>query len=530
MSKLSARSKIITVNRNRKDNQLDVVNRADVSRQIDLDLPTNTLAGAETEIRPPYGFGTLNALFLKSNILRQCVDAMVTNIAGFGMRVVPLSPDVPIDPEEKATLQSWIFRANVDRSLPQENRKQIFEFEKYGIRYMEVVRDSKQQPSLLRHVPVSSLRQLSKQNKYVSVTRFIDRGGKRAKITERKRFRKYRQQLGSKYIYFKEWGDPRTMDYRDGKYQTPKSGRIAARYQATEIMHNKQDSEDIYGTPRWISMTPVILGSREAEEVNLRYFEDNMIPASIITISGGRLTTDSFQEVRAVIEAGGASKQNQLMLLEAIPETGGIDEKGSVKIEIEKMASERPSDGLFSEYDKANQDKIRSTFRLPPVILGSSQSISFSTAHVSAFVAEVQVFQPQRMFHDDWFNNSFVNHVEGLNLKTVKVESKGPPLTDPTEVVKALVAANQMGAITPRKSIDLINEQMQISIDQYPVKGEEGYEDWMDQPLQLSIRELGQNPDPFASETHEESGAKTEEIDESEAGNNIANVGTRGRI
>ena len=527
LSPSGGRGRVFTLSRQRGDRSVDRFNRADTSRQGQLDDTTSAvISGSETEIKPLHGFGALNTLFQKSNILRQCVDAMVVNIAGFGKRVVPFDEKVPMDEAEKLILKSWIDQANADRSLRQEDRKQIFEFEKYGLRYYEVVRNKFKQPTILRHTAVAPIRALARQGRAIKVTREVNRGGSRTKVVEYKRFRKYIQRIGASVVYFKEFGDPRSMNYRTGKYQTPSSGRVSEKDQATELLHNKQDSEDVYGLPRWIAMVPAILGSRESEEFNVRYFEDNMIPAAIITVSGGRLTSDSFKEVRDTIEAGGIGKQNMLMLLEAIPETGGIEEKGVAQLKIERLSDERPSDGLFKEYDQANMAKIMSCFRLPPVIIGMSQDVTFATANVSAFVAEMQVFQPQRMYHDDWFNSGFVNHEAGLNLKTVKIESKGPPLTTPGEVVKALVSANTMGAMTPRHAIDLINELMQVSIPQHPEPNTDGWMEWMDQPLQLSLRLAAQNPDPDANESHEESGSKDADIDNAEEGN-VGDVGSR---
>jgi PBSX family phage portal protein len=488
------------------------------------------LLGNNVEMRPVYQFGILDGLFSKSNVLRQCVDAMVTNIAGFGYRVVPYDEDVDIDPRERATLMSWIKHANTDRSLVQENRAQIYEFEKYGLRYLEVIRNITGRPTLLRHVPVSTVRILSRQKTPVRVTKTVLRGGSRVSVAELKRFRKYVQRIGATVVYFKEYGDPRTMDYRTGEYQSKAGGKIPDKYRATELMHHKQDSEDVYGIPRWCSMFKIILGSAEAEECNLRYFEDNMVPAAIITISGGRLTADSFNEIRRVAEEGGLGKQNQLMLLEAIPETGGIEDHGVAHISIERLADSRPSDGLFSVYDVANQNKVRSCFRLPPVLLGQSQDVSFATANVSTFVAEMQVFQPQRMAHDDWLNNSFVNSELGLGLRTVKLESKGPPLTNPGEVVNALTAANAMGALTPRSAISIINEQMQVSIPLYPEKGQDGWMDWMDLPIQIGVRKTaidagGRLDQP--SEPREESAVRTPDIDLVEDGKGVGDVGAR---
>jgi len=473
---------------------LDSIRRADESRQRQIDgkQGTNFVSTENSEIAPVYSLAMIDRVYKQSNTLPQCINAMLTNIAGWGFKVVPVDPEIEVDPDEEDMLTTWVARANVDQSLMQIARRQIFLYEKYGYMMYEVIRNRESKPTLLRGVDVTTVRALGKQEKPVRVTRSIIRGGgERVEITERKRFRKYKQQIGGQVTFFKEWGDPRTMDWRTGEYQGRGTGRIAEQYQATEILHFKQESEDVYGVPRWITQLPAILGSREAESVNVRYFQDNTIPPSIITISGGRLTRESYQEIKRIVEQGGVGKQNQIMLLEAIPESEGLDDKGVAKISIEKMADQRQSDGLFQAYDEANQAKIRSAFRLPPVILGMSQDVTFATANVSAFLAEMQVFNPERALHDENLNKTLINSDHGLGLKTVKLESRGPQLTAPQEVVKALSAMNQMGAVTPRTAIDVINEHLQINMPQYPLEEQEGWDEWMDRPLQMSIRMIG---------------------------------------
>lgn len=508
---------------------LSSIRRADESRQAAIDDGAQGLMGEGIVVPPPYSFGTLDMLFNQSNILRSCVSAMVTNISGYGYNPVPIIPGGKADPKEVDILASWIERANVDESLMQISRKQTAAFEKYGFRMLEIVRSAQGVPTVMRHVPVAQMSMTSREKRAIRVDRTVIRGGQRVTVTEYKKFRKFVQRLGVSMVWFKEFGDPRTMDYRTGQYQSRSTGRIPPQYQATEILHCKQESEDIYGVPRWINHVTSILGSREAETVNYRYFQDNTIPPSIITVSGGRLTRDSFLEIKRVIDAGGIGRQNQLMLIEAIPESEGIDDRGVAKVAVEKLADQRPSDGLFGDYDSQNMAKIRSAFRLPPVILGLSQDVTFATANVSAFLAEMQVFQPERMFHDEFLNNAFVNNDMGLGLKTVKLESRAPSLSDPDKIIKALTAGNVMGAVTPRAAIDIISDNLQVRIPQYPEPNTEGWMEWMDQPIQLSLRQAGRN-DADVSQTREESAVDDSEPSNDTNDNSVVPIaGRRGR-
>lgn len=506
-----------------RDEALDVVTRADESRQRFIDgdeLAARGLAGtsSNSEVPPIYSFGFLDRIYKKSSMLPQCIHAMKTNIGGYGFRVVPIGPEFEgqMDPQEVDLLTSWIERVNPDQSFMMLQRKEVYYYEKYGFCMYEVVRNKQGVPAFIKEVNVSTMRATAKQKERVSIRRAVMRGKVRQVIVERKRFRKYYQHINGSKVWFKEWGDPRTMDWRTGEYQGRNQPRIPPRFQATEILHNKQDSEDTYGIPRWVSTIPSIIGSHEAEVVNVRYFQDNTIPPAILTVSGGRLTAESWMEIKRVIEQGGMGKQHQLMLLEAIAESEGIDDSsGNVKLQLEKLADSRQSDSLFGEYDDDNRNKVRTSFRLPPLIFGGAQETTFASAQVSVYLAELQVFQPERMIHDEFLNKNFVNNENGLGLRTCKLESKGPQLTQPENVIKALSAGNSMGAVTPRSAIASLNEHMQLSLPQYPEPNEEGYFEWMDQPLQFSLRQIGRNDNDVdrtrEEEDMDEEGSETRE-------------------
>lgn len=509
----------------RGDDTLSRIERADLSRQSHLDgditIEGSSIRGTEnTEIGPLYSFGLIDRVCKMSNMLPQCLDAMKTNVGGYGYRVVPIAPgrEELMDEREVDLLTSWIERPNVDQSLMLLTREQVYYYEKYGFEMYEVIRDRKLEPSLLKAVNVATMRATQRQSDPVLVERWVQRAeGNRVKVVERRRFRKYVQRIGNTTVWFKEWGDPRTMDWRTGEYQSRKTGRIPEQFQATEILHFKQESEDVYGLPRWINQIRSILGSHESEIVNVRYFQENTIPPAILTVSGGRLTHQSFQEARRLIEQGGIDKQFRLLLLEAIAETEGVDDTtGTVKIDLKKLTDARPSDALFKDYDEANQAKIRSAFRLPPLIFGMAQETTFASAQVSVFLAELQVFQPERALRDERLNKYFVNNEHGLNLKTVKLEAKGPQLTQPDSIVKALSAANAMGAVTPRTAVKILNEHLQINLPQYPEQSQEGYFDWMDQPLQFSLRQIGRN-DNDVNRTREEEDMDEEGSEERES-------------
>lgn len=457
--------------------------RADTSRQVDPDH-THGLAASTAPITPPYDFNKLISVFEQSNMLAQCVEAYVTNIGLCGFLIVPADEKTPMLDAEVQELQSFIDSANSEESLMTVHSKVVGDYEKLGHGYIEVIRDASRRVSLLRHARTAITRVCPKNPEPVAVTYDVVRGPRTSLVTELRTFRIFRQQDGGVITYFKEFGDPRKLNYKTGLFAT-KDSPVGRDEEATELLHIRQTSEDAYGTPRWIHQLPSILGSRESEEVNLRYFEDNTVPPMILTVAGGRLTGESFRELKKLLNEQGIGKerQNKVLLIEAVPERESLDDKGNVTLKVDKLTDARPSDGLFKDYDESNQAKVRSSFRLPPASVGLSQDVTFATANVSQFIAETQIYAPARKLADERLNKLLVNNPRGLGLKTVKLESKTPAITNPEGLIKSLTALNVMGAVTPRTAVIAANKILQIDMPLYPEKGAEGYEEWMDRPI-----------------------------------------------
>lgn len=499
--------------------------RADTSRQIATDT-TQGVLGGNTPLTPPYDPDALVGMLDKSNMLRQCIEAYVTNIAMYGWEVAPIAEGAEIDDAEKEELQSLIDSPNCDESLTLLHARVVRGYEGMGYAFAEVIRDRKKRPTILRGVRGSTMRLCPRDPELVAVSYDVARGTRVSYITEYRRFRIYRQQTGGQYVYFKEFGDPRPLNRITGRFAT-KAEPVTPDNEATELIHFRQDSEDEYGVPRWIAQIPSVMGSREAEEVNLRYFEDNTVPPMILTVAGGRLTGQSFRELKATLNAKavGRERQHQIMLIEAVPEREGLDDKGTVQVKIDKLTDSRQSDGLFKEYDESNQAKIRSAFRLPPVAVGLSQDVTFATANVSAFIAETQVYTPERTVHAEAYNKRFVNHPLGLGLRTVKLRPKTPSITNPELLIKSLTALNVMGAVTPRSAIDTANKVLQVALPQYPEKGQPDYEDWMDKPIIFSNKGQSGNTgiDPAKQgNTHEGQAIKDAAVKDLEGEGDIA--------
>lgn len=494
------------------------------SRQIafsDEFLGLASMFGATILMPTPYQVERLFELIDQSNMLRQCIDAYVTNTVMTGWEVSAIVRGKDIDPGEQNELQSFIDNANSEESLSTVMDKVIRDRESCGFGFLEIIRDATATPSLFRHAPALYTRLCAKDQTEVLVKYDIQRGRRVTSVQEWRKFRRFLQIVNGRQVWFREFGDPRKMDFSNGAFEG-QDGYNPER-QATEIYHFKNPSNEAYGVPRWINQLPSIIGSREAEEVNMRYFQDNTVPPMLLLVGNGRLTQQSYRELTRSLNSGvGRERQNKIMLVEAVGEGDAMDGKnGAIELRVEKLSDTRQSDGLFKDYDEANMGKVRSSFRLPPVVVGMSQDVNFATASVSAFVAESQVFAPSRQIIDESLNKNFINGRRGLNLKSCKLVSRTPSITSPDMVIKTLTALNVMGAVTPRQAQLAANKLLQIEMDPYPAKGQDGYEPWMDKPIIFEARKASAAADGQGS-THDEQGLKDDSLKETEASGNVA--------
>lgn len=433
-------------------------------------------------LTPPFDPKYLFDLIEMSNTLKQSIQAFVDNTVGTGWEPGELVRGRAIRDNEQATLESFVSDANSDESLDSVMEKTIRDRESVGYGFIEIIRDANGDVGMLRHAPSLFTRMCPLHPQEIKVTYDVPRGGRVMPVTEYKRFRRFVQQVGATFVYFKEYGDPRSMDRQTGAYKG-EAGFVAGR-EATEIWHWGLPSNEPYGRPRWISQLPNVIGVRESEEGNMRYFEDNTVPPVMVTVSGGRLTAESARAVHGLLERSGADKQNRMILVEAVGEAADVgDTSGSIKIGVEKLTDARQGDALFEKYDNNTMRKLLSSWRMTPAAIGRSDASNEKALSAELQIMETTVFAPERNKIDEKLNKGIVNSRYGMRLLSTKLVSRTPAISSPDQFIRALTALNVMGAVTPRSAQQAANKALQIEVQEYPAKGEDGYEDWMDQPI-----------------------------------------------
>ncbi len=417
-------------------------------------------------MEPPFNFASLMRLPRENNMLRQCIDAMVTNVEGHGWRLEYVGPEGQEESaaakNESLTLQNLLDFPNDDHGL-QELRERIRrDLETMGNAFYEIGRDREGRVVLVAHVPAHTVRLTVKDEDEVDVTVTLPREGTARDQKIKKRFRRYVQLAGTRRVYFKEFGDPRLIDPTNGR----PNEELGLEQSATEMIHLRLYAPGTpYGLPRWVNQMPSILGSRQAELTNLDFFKENAIPAMALLVSGGMVTQSTMDEIEEhFMAARGRESFNRIMVIEAHGDEDSATNDGAIpapRMDLKPLQNDRLKDSLFQIYDKNNMAKIRSSFRLPPMFVGLAEDYTHATAKSSFAVAESQVFGPERARGDDLWNLKVLG---SYKPQFWSFRSLPPRISDPTDVINAIEAFDNIGAMTPNVAIGLANDFFDLNM------------------------------------------------------------------
>ena len=437
-------------------------------------------------IEPSFLPENLARLPVHSNILNQCIAAMVTNVEGFGHQLEYIGEEgkkeSPEAQSEKAIIAELLDYVNDEDDIHSLRGKLRTDIETFGYAYLELTVGTDFQVTSAYHVPANTMRKTRHDVETAPYTYSARRGKEIHEITTNKRFRRYVQTHAGELTYFAEWGDRRSIDPADGSVNDslPFSDRASYVY-----CIEGYSAGETYALPRWINQLPSILGSRESEEVNLDFFRENTIPPMVVTVGGGSLSQESVDALEAQFDSNkGRAGMHKVLVLEAIVDEEMFDMEGkpmTPRIEVKPMGGDRTSDALFQEYDQKNIDKIRSSFRLPPIFLGNSGDYTRATAEASIDMAESQVFSPERRKIDRVINNVLL----GGRAKHWRVRSNSVKMTGSQAIIGILSQLNSVGAMTPNAAIRISNEVLDQNLPEIK-------EAWGDLPYQQNSQ-TGEN-------------------------------------
>lgn len=417
-----------------------------------------------------------------STILPQCIRSYKNNIAGFGIGVRYKSDYK--DKETAEMIKEYKFADNIIKQFTlEQDTKVIFEqlvndIESAGIGYLEVIRNNDGLPCEIENITaVDSITKSKKQDVFVTYEYYCEDG---MVLNRKKRFRKYRQTVGCKTVYFKEFGDPRVMDKTNGNYLT-NIDKINADLQANEIIEIKA-SHKSYGDIRWIGCIHPLYGSWYAEQLNLNYFKNGRHTPLAICIENGRLTPEAHQKLKQYTEdIKGEKGQHAFLVIETDPIQSELawQKENPPKVTIKDMASILQKDELFGEYIEKNRRKVQSAFNLPDIYVGYTTDFNRATAYAAMTITEQQIFQPYRDSINYMINHKLLNEYK---FKYCEAYLKAPEFNNPDDIKTIFDAVGSLGGITPNFAKQTAYEQLGKDCNDYDFEG-------ADLPLQLAMQQ-----------------------------------------
>lgn len=371
------------------------------SKQVEEEF--SKLVASGQAIDPPFDLFVLTTMSEYNSEMGPCIDAMKTNIDGFGHRLVYRGDPKELEADkalakkvlaERVRLENFFLYAGLEESFTKIRKRMRSDLEKTGNAYWEVVRGPT--GDIQYFVPIKAYQvRLTNRDKEPTEVNFsiikIDADGKsvtNSSFKVRTYFRRYVQisalSYGSKKSWFKQFGDPRVLDRETGQFVSSDkvdrfgdTGRpMPESRKANEIIHWKMnDDRSPYGLPRWIGVFIDILGDRKASEINYITFCNNNVPSLIVSVSNGQLTQDTVERIKDFFEkVQGDDNRSKALVLEAEPtdEDEGED-AGAIKIEVKTLKEAQHDDAMFQNYSKENKEKVRVAWRLPPIFTGRAQ-------------------------------------------------------------------------------------------------------------------------------------------------------------
>ncbi len=492
---------------------------------------------------PRYPLASLLGIVDRSSILPQCLEAMADGIDGWGHTFEPtVDPSAPdLDDKIRASIvcereadarerareegkEDWTAdytvtdeevkdrRETIERQAPIQRQRAEAWFEsaatgapfvelrrqmrhdQYAVGHgvLEVVRDETGDLAQIAYVPAHTILPISTQPPPVEVDVEIPVSPISTRTVRRwMKYDVYLQQVGTRKLYFKSFGDERAVSqasgavYEDDAAMQRKEGKRGKKaVPASEILyfplHTPMSSA---GEIQWGGQIPNVLGLRAAEEVNYSWFDDKCIPPGAWVITGAMLDQNLRAEVEDHIRTKirGRVNYHTPLIIELKSQPGARGEKVEVpQVKWLSFRDDLKKDATHQEYTQSARDNIRSAFRLPRMLTGDVQAdLTRANAYASLEFANTHVFSaPRRVF--DWIVNETIMRALGVTLW--KFVSRGPDLTDTEALSQATDVFAERGGLTPADVRAVAARALPVPLAPFPADAT-----WAGQPLALTL-------------------------------------------
>jgi len=510
-------------------------------------------------LEPPFPFESLCRLLENSGALRQNIDAMRTNVDGFGHRFTPVldfsAPTVNDDirdlmvrqklegtddlltvtaeelekitpgvDEVEETRKLWDQLARVEhgrlesffdflspgKTFIQVRKLTRLDLELLGNAGWEVIRERPDDPESriqqVVHVPFVGVRLVKADDEPTAVKVKVRRDPIHYEdVTVHHRFRRFVRILGNGRTYYKEFGDPRVVSRVTGRFfedvDALKKEEGPESLPANEFYHWKVESPvSVYGVPRWIGALIAVLGSRAAEEVNLLYFDNKAMPPMVLMVSGGRVSEDSVSRLETYIEDRIKGRENfhKIMVLEAVPSDADVSEgdlEYSGKLRIE-LKPLTQDQAKDGLFQEYDEANVRKIGRA----FRQSPIMTGDTRDQNRATAmTAKALAEEQVYQperDDFDAVMDRIFLPSLIIHFWRFKTNAPVQRIPNDLVDNATKSLREGAMTPNEARELLSDAFSVDLPHR-------VEDWGDIPPRLALAAARQGALPSAEPTQQ---------------------------
>ncbi len=331
------------------------------------------------------------------------------------------------------------------------------------------------------------------------------------------RFRRFVQITDMRRVtYFKEYGDPRVMSARTGKFYSKSAADMETGLKAmeteepgaraaTEVLHFKINAlTGPYGVPRWIGARLAVQGTAKVDEVNYLYFDNKAVPPLALLVTGGKLGSNAVEKIENFIEdeLKGAENFHKVLVIEAESPRGmdGVPD-GRLKIELKPLTDAQQKEGLFMRYEERNTDRVGMMFRVPRLLRGDVRDFNRATSESALKFTESQVFGPERNDFDHIMNAMIL---PSLGIRYWSFVSNAVQITNPEDMSKVIAAQAKAGVLWPSLAIELLSEY--VFNRELPIPDAA----WAEQPVILTQTGLRSGEQTGAGASSEDTSAESQ--------------------
>lgn len=287
-------------------------------------------------LEPPYDLSKLMGWLNISVVHNSCVQVKKQDTVGIGYYLEPVDENKEGDSENGQnykTLETFFGLVNPNEDIKAMLKKVFIDYEACGNGYIEVTRGVDNKVNGLYHINATTMRWLKDKKRLV-------------------------QKVGTKFVYFKLFGDEKILNKDTGNFVKSVDPDKAA----NEVIPIKQYSwmSAVYGTPEWLPALFAMFGDMQESQYNIDFFTNYGVPAYAIVVEGTTITPEVNEEITKYFETQLKGSNHKTLTLST--------PKGAT-LKFERLSVET-KEASFRMYHKDNRDSILTAHHVPPYRVG----------------------------------------------------------------------------------------------------------------------------------------------------------------